>query len=78
MILVNVPLQISRGIFVHDKLTQMHTILESNCTLVKLSRNKYSKAKKINKIHLSLWKLSSATKRMEALDDFYTDHPFVD
>jgi len=29
-------------------------------------------------MQFSLWKLSSATQEMEALDDIYTDHPFVD
>jgi len=31
MIRVNVPLQSSRGILVYGEITQMHTILESNC-----------------------------------------------
>jgi len=36
MIRVNIPLQISRGMFVYGETIQMHTILESNYTVVKL------------------------------------------
>jgi len=56
----------------------MHTILDSNCTIIKLRHNGNFKVKKINKVQFSLWKLSSATKGMEPLDDIYTDHPLVD
>jgi len=58
----------------------MHAILESNCTVIKLQSNRNFKAKKQNRIQIefSLQKLSNATKWMEALDDFYTDCPFVD
>jgi len=46
MIFVNVPLQSSRGIFVHGEIIQMHTILESNCTVIKLPRYGNRKQKK--------------------------------
>jgi len=35
---VNNPLQSSRGIFVYGEIIQMHTILESNCTVMKLPK----------------------------------------
>jgi len=66
------------GIFVRGEIIQMHTILDSNCTIIKLPRNGILRRKKINKVQFSLWKLSSATEGKEPLDDFYTDHPFVD
>jgi len=34
--------------------------------------------KKLTKIEFSLQELSSTTNGMDALDNFYTDHPFVD
>jgi len=74
MILANVPLRISKGIFVHDEIIKMHTIHEGNYTVIKLPRDGNSKAKKNHKKQFSLCKLSSTI----ALDDFYTDHPFVD
>jgi len=40
------PFQISRGIFVYDENMQMHTIHESNYTVIKLPRNGNTKAKK--------------------------------
>jgi len=49
MIRVNVSSQISRGIFVCGEIIQMHTIQESNYTVIKLPRNGNSTAKKINK-----------------------------
>jgi len=49
MIRVNVPLQISRGIFVCGEIIKMHTIHESNCRVIKLPRNGNNKEKKINK-----------------------------
>jgi len=52
MILANVPLQSSRGIFVYGEIIQMHTILESNCAVIKLPRNRNVKAKKQNTIQL--------------------------
>jgi len=42
---VNVLLEISRGIFVCGKIIQMHTIHESNYTVIKLPRNGKSNAK---------------------------------
>jgi len=69
MIRVNVPLQISRGIFIYGEIIQMHTVHESNYTVIRLPRNGNCKAKKI---------LSSTTNGMDPLDDFYTDHPFVE
>jgi len=33
MIRVNVPLQISRGVFAHGRILQMHTIHENNYTV---------------------------------------------
>jgi len=49
MIHVNVPLQISKGIFVYGEVIKMYTIREGNYTVIKLSRNWNSKSKKINK-----------------------------
>jgi len=46
MILVNVPLQSSKSNLVTGEIIQMHTILESNCTAIKLPRNRNFKAKK--------------------------------
>jgi len=34
--------------------------------------------KKLTKKHFLLLKLASTTNGMDALDDFYADHPFVD
>jgi len=48
-IYVNIPLQISRGILVHGKIIQMHTIHESNYTITKQPHNGNSMAKKFNK-----------------------------
>jgi len=45
MIRVNVSLQISRCIFVNGEILQMHTIQESNYTVIKLLCNRNSKAK---------------------------------
>jgi len=45
MIRVNISLQISRCIFVNGEILQMHTIHESNYTVIKLPRNGNSKAK---------------------------------
>jgi len=45
MIRVNISLQISRCIFVNDEILQMHTIHESNYTVIKLPCNGNSKAK---------------------------------
>jgi len=42
----NVPLQISRGIFVYGEIMQTHTIDVSNETVIKLPRNGNNKAKK--------------------------------
>jgi len=49
MIRVNFPLQATVGIFVHDEIIQMHTIHESNYTVMKQPCNGNSKAKKITK-----------------------------
>jgi len=49
MIHANVPLQITRDVFVYGGIIKMHTIHESNYTVIKLPRNGNSKAKKINK-----------------------------
>jgi len=49
MIRVNVPLQISSGIFVYNEIIKMHTILENNYTVTKLpniGNNKVKKSKK--------------------------------
>jgi len=46
MIRVKVPLEFSKGIFVHGEIIKMHTIHESNYTAIKLPRNGNSKAKK--------------------------------
>ena len=45
----NVPLQISREIFVYGEIMQMHIIHESYCTAMKQTRNGSSKAKKLTK-----------------------------
>jgi len=45
MVRLNVSLQISRCIFVNGEILQMHTINESNYTVIKLPRNENSKAK---------------------------------
>jgi len=39
MMHVNVPLQISRGIFVCGEIIQMHTINKSDYTVIKLPHN---------------------------------------
>jgi len=65
---VNVSLQMSRCNFVHGEILQMHTIHESNYTVIKLLRNGRSKAKNL---------LSSTTNGLDALDYFYTDQSFV-
>jgi len=46
---VNVSLQISRGTFVHGEIIEMHTIRESNYTVIKQPCNGNSKAKQVNK-----------------------------
>jgi len=56
----------------------MHTFNENNHTVIKLPRSGNSKAKNNNKKQFSIWKFSSTTNGMNALDNFYTDHPFVD
>jgi len=52
---VNVPLQTSRGIFVYGEIIKMHTIHESNYTVIKLPRNGNSEGKinKNNSVHKS-------------------------
>jgi len=45
MMRVNVSLQISRCIFLNGEILQMHTIHESNYTVIKLPRKGNSKAK---------------------------------
>jgi len=45
MIRVNISLQISRCIFVNGEILQMHTIHDSNYTVIKLPRNGNSEAK---------------------------------
>ena len=54
MIRMNIPLQISTGIFVYGKIIEMHTILESNYTVIKLQSNGNSKVKNINKKQFNL------------------------
>jgi len=78
MIHVNFPLKISNGIFVCSEIIKIHTIHECNYTVIKLSRNGNSTAKKINKKQFSSWKLSNTSHGMEALDDLHADHPFLD
>jgi len=46
MIRVNVPLQISRGIFICGEIIKMHTIYEGNYTVIKLLLTGNSEAKK--------------------------------
>jgi len=45
MICVNISLQISKYIFVNGEIIQMHRILATNNTFIKLPRNGNSKAK---------------------------------
>jgi len=54
MMRVNVSLQISRCIFVDGEILQMHTIHESNYTVIKLTRNGNVRRKIINKKQFSL------------------------
>jgi len=54
MIRVNIPLQISRVIFVYGEIMQIHTIHECNYTVMKLPRNGNSKAKNINRKTIQL------------------------
>jgi len=79
MILVNVPLQSSRGIFINTAKSHKCT-QSSKVTIQQQSYNviEILKRKKFNNMQLGLQKLSSESKGIEALDDFYTDHPFVD
>jgi len=49
MIRVNVPLRISRGIFVYNEIIKMYTIHESNYAVIKLLHIGNNKAKKITK-----------------------------
>jgi len=44
---VNVPLQITRGIFIYGEIIQMHTIHEGNYAVISQPRNGNSKAKKL-------------------------------
>jgi len=78
MIYVKVPSQTSRGIFVYAEIIQMHTIRKSNYTVVKQPCTGNSKAKKITKKQFSLLKFSCTINGMDALDEFYRDHPCVD
>jgi len=48
MILLNVSIQISRGIFVYGEITQMLTFNENNRMVIKLPSNGNSKAKNNN------------------------------
>ena len=64
--------------FVYGGIIQRHTVLESNCKVIKLPRNGNLGRNKMNKIQFSLQKLSCATKRLKSLDIFCTNHPFVD
>jgi len=48
MMLVNVSLQIPRGISVNGEIMHTHTIHESNYAAIKLPRNGNSKANKLN------------------------------
>jgi len=54
MIHVSIPLQISGGIFVHGEFIQMHTINESNYTVIKQPHNGNKGAKQIGKKQFSL------------------------
>jgi len=59
---------------------QMHTIHESNCTVIKLPLNgdvRRKKFKKYNSVYGS-YQVQGAVSGMEALNHFYTDHTFVD
>jgi len=58
LIIVNVPLEISSGIFACDHIIEMHTIQEKNHKIIKEPRNGKSKAN--NK----LTKLSSKVYRI--------------
>jgi len=58
----------------------MHTIDESNCTVTKLPRSGNSKAKKINKRNKTIQfiEVIKHSERVDAYDNFCTDHPPVD
>jgi len=60
MIRVKVSLQISRGIFVNGEILQMHTIHESNYTVIKLPSNGNSKTKEINEKYNSVYRSCQA------------------
>ena len=55
----------------------MHTMRGRNYTVMKQPRDENSKAKKINKKQLNLYKLSITINGMDAHADFCTDLPFV-
>ena len=75
---INTSLQNSSDIFVYGENIQTHTIHKSNCTLIKEPCNGITKAnEKITKNKLNIQKLSCASNGMDVLDDFYTDHSFV-
>jgi len=53
--------------FVNGEIPQLHTIHESNYTVIKLPRSGKGWRKIINKQQFSLYKLSSTTNAMDAL-----------
>jgi len=57
LILVNVPLEISSGIFVYDEIIQIHTIHKNNHKMIKEPHNGNSKAnKKLTKFSCKVYR----------------------
>ena len=80
MIRVNIPLQISRGICVYGEIMQMHTIHESNHTVMKLPRNENSKEKKYQQKNNSVCRSYQAqlTGWMRLVIFTQTIHSYID
>jgi len=68
MIRVNIPLlQSSRDILVYGEIIQMHTILKSNCAVIKLAHNGNFKAKKLIKCNSVYGSYQAQLKRWKHL-----------
>ena len=72
-------IQISNGNFVFAEIIQMHTIHESNCTVIKQPRNGSNKAKNLTK-HNSVYTgyQSQLTGWMHVLIFIQTSHSYID
>jgi len=79
MIRVNVQLQISRGYFVFGEIIQMHTIHESNYTVINQPRNGSGKVEIINKSN-SVYRSYQAQvmRRRHSMIFAYIIHAYVD